>query len=423
MGGRLPIILLAAVLAVSGCRDEQAALMAPLDPEPAGAVVADVAGVAVADSTTETETCETIEVEVDDDGKTKTVYLCRRDSEDAGESVGADVVAGDGGDGTICWYWVVEYRIAGILVGRTVTFLFCEDDSGGCGGGGPGGGGPQADCVAASLTLKCPTAERGSTATCTATVAEDDEVDASELVFDRFENHEVVRGARLTVTGGGISEMSESVTIAVTARPWALYETISWDSPNYFHDLDPDIWGAHDVTPDEEPAELSGNGPWDGTVIIASRPNIYSNLWLHTDFLSDGASYGKVDSIPTHAHPCVRGLGSSATVYELNGGSRQGRRRGGYRPRRAIWHRGNRTPCACCAKTWGCGGHRGLPRRSCGRCMNRAPPGGVGRAGRRAGRNPGGTCAPLPPPRSRGPLFQHVRPGPGCAFCRGHARS
>ncbi|MYI07151.1 MAG: hypothetical protein F4059_07520, partial [Gemmatimonadetes bacterium] len=65
---------MAAVLAASGCRDEQT-LMAPPDPEPAGAVVADVAGVAMADSTTETETCETIEVEVDDDGKTKTVYL------------------------------------------------------------------------------------------------------------------------------------------------------------------------------------------------------------------------------------------------------------------------------------------------------------------------------------------------------------
>ena len=250
MDGRRRIILLAAVLAASGCQDEQA-LMAPPDPEPAGVAAADVAGVAVADSTTETEACETIEVEVDGDGKTKTVYLCRRESEDAGGSASADGVAGDGGAGTICWYWVVEYRIAGILVGRTVQFLFCEDDSGGCGGGGGGGGGggPQADCVAASLTLTCPTAERGTEAACTATVAEDDDVDASELVFDwssgfgaawtdttgtadsewssewsgvATDDTEIT----VTVTGGGISEMSESVTITIQPRSNWRFEAV-----------------------------------------------------------------------------------------------------------------------------------------------------------------------------------------------------
>ncbi len=136
MDGRLPVILLAALLAVSGCRDEQA-LMAPADLEPAGAAGADRAepAVAVADSTAQPEECDLIEVEFKVDGETNTVYLCRRESGAAGGSASAGGAAGADGDGTqICWYWVVEYRIAGILVGRTEQLLFCEEpeDAGGC---------------------------------------------------------------------------------------------------------------------------------------------------------------------------------------------------------------------------------------------------------------------------------------------------
>lgn len=96
MDGRLRIILLAAVLAVSGCRDEQAALTAPPDPEAAGAAGADEAGpaVAVADSATATEECDLIRVEVEVDGETRTVYLCRRESKAAGGSASADGCCG-----------------------------------------------------------------------------------------------------------------------------------------------------------------------------------------------------------------------------------------------------------------------------------------------------------------------------------------
>lgn len=80
MDERRPIILLAVALAVSGCRDEQTALMAPPDPAPAGASGSDQAGPAVADSTTSEDECELVEVE----GETRTVYLCRRESKAAG---------------------------------------------------------------------------------------------------------------------------------------------------------------------------------------------------------------------------------------------------------------------------------------------------------------------------------------------------
>lgn len=50
-------------------------------------------------------------------------------------------------------------------------------------------------------------------------------------------------------------------------------------------------------------------------MIVASRPDLYTGLWLHRDFLSDGTSYGNVDKRPER---CVQRLGSSANVYEVN---------------------------------------------------------------------------------------------------------
>lgn len=84
MDGRRPIILLAVALAVSGCRDEQTALMTPPDPVPADASGADQAGPAVADSTTSEDECDLVEVEIEVEGETRTVYLCRRESKAAG---------------------------------------------------------------------------------------------------------------------------------------------------------------------------------------------------------------------------------------------------------------------------------------------------------------------------------------------------
>ena len=250
MDRRLWIILLAVVLAASGCRDEQT-LMAPGDPESAGAAAADVSGVAVADSTTATEACETIEVKVEVNGETKTVYLCRRETEDADGSASGDGVAGDEGDGTICWYWVVEYRVAGILVGRTEELLFCEDDDsdppgGGCGGGGGGGGGPQADCVSASLTLTCPeSAARGDDVECSIQWSPSDSAisDISwEFGGDEHSNSKAgdnswsgvaVAGGtfRVSATVAG-QEHSDSADIEVTERgggAWIMPVSSGWD--------------------------------------------------------------------------------------------------------------------------------------------------------------------------------------------------
>lgn len=237
MDGRLRIILLAAVLAVSGCRDEQAALTAPPDPEAAGAAGADEAGpaVAVADSTTEAEECDLIEVEVVVDGETRTVYLCRRESEAAGGSASAD---GDGGDGTqICWYWVVEYRIAGILVSTTEDLVFCEDAPDP--NPGEGGGGP-------SLTLSCPeSAKRDETVDCSFTWLPSDAAisdiswefegggQLNSKAGDNSWSGVAVAGGtfRVSATVGG-QEYRDSATIEVTERgggAWIMPVSSGWD--------------------------------------------------------------------------------------------------------------------------------------------------------------------------------------------------
>ena len=59
------------------------------------------------------------------------MYVCRREP-----GAGGDANADANADGTtICWYWVTEIRIGGILVSRTEELLFCEDRSTGGGGG------------------------------------------------------------------------------------------------------------------------------------------------------------------------------------------------------------------------------------------------------------------------------------------------
>lgn len=230
MDGRLPIILLAAALAVSGCQDEQTALMAPPDSVPAGASGADQAGPAVADSTTEAEECDLIEVVVVVDGETRTVYLCRRESEAAGSSASAD---GDGGDGTqICWYWVVEYRIAGILVSTTEDLVFCEEvpDHGG----------------SAGLTLACPeSAKRDETVECSFTWSPSDAA-ISDIIWefegagqlnskagDNSWSGVAVAGGtfRVSATVGG-QEYRDSATIEVTERgggAWIMPVSSGWD--------------------------------------------------------------------------------------------------------------------------------------------------------------------------------------------------
>ena len=315
---------MAAALAVSGCRDEHAALTALPGPEPAGAAGADQAGpaVAAADST-ETEECDPIRVEIKVEGGTETVYLCRREA--AGGSASADGAESDGTQ--ICWYKVLEIRIGGVLVSRTEEFLFCEPYNPPTGGGG-------AD---PEVTLKCDTSpERGSMAACAVTVADDDAVTASELVFDwasGFTTWSDTMGTggsdwsgvatddaeiTVTVTGGGIAKTSKSAKITVTARSWARYGPFSGGA-SYQHNSDADLWGAHEVTPDRAPVEQEGSGPWNGTVIIAQRPSMSTFMWLHSDFVESGASYGRVAQIANVSqNRCARRLGSSASVYEMN---------------------------------------------------------------------------------------------------------
>ena len=292
MDGRLRIILLVAALSVSGCRDEQTALMAPPDPVPAGASGADQAGpaVAAADSTTEAEECDLIEVEIEVDGETKTVYLCRRESEAAGGSTSAE------GDGTqICWYWVVEYRIAGILVGTTEELLFCEEaddpNPGGGGGGDPG------------LTLACPeSAKRAETVECSFTWSPSDaaisdiswEFDGggqlnSKAGDNSWSGVAVADGIfRVSATVGG-QQYRDSATIEVTERgggAWIWEVSQGWDDAavgaraDWYGD-DADAFGLT-VAPatchlDEEDErwwfEVSytvspGSGPWEGVYFV-----------------------------------------------------------------------------------------------------------------------------------------------------------
>ena len=327
MDGRLPIILLAAVVAVSGCRDEQAALTAPPDPEPAGApgtAGADQAGpaVAAADSATEAGECDPIRVEIKVEGGTETVYLCRRETEAAGGSASADGVAGDGGDGTqICWYKVVEVRIGGVLVSRTEELLFCEPYD-----PNPGGGGADPE-----VTLTCPgTPERGSMAACAVTVADDDAVNASELVFDwtsGFAAWSDTMGTggsewsgvatddaeiTVTVTGGGIAKTSRSATVAVQARTWA-FDALS-AAPVYTSapGSSPKAWGGYHVGTPTFGGLGYGSGPWEGQHFIAAPPVLSGTLYLHSDFTTSGDTHG----LANRTCNAVRSV--TANVYDVN---------------------------------------------------------------------------------------------------------
>ena len=231
----------------------------------------------------------------------------------------------------ICRYRVEIYNNGGQIV-ITVDLLRCwivDPDEGGE--------------EEASLTLDCgggpedEPAIRGSEVNCRVSLEGGNE-DASGTVFEwksEYANWPDSSGTGKSDWGGVPTEttditvtvitgeeaedtLSETVTVSVEARPWPLYDaTYTQSSPAYVYDPDPDIWGAHEVRKDPSLAEQAGSGPWDGTVIIASRPYLGTVLWLHTDFRSDGKSYGKVDEIST-VHRCVRGLGSSANVYEVN---------------------------------------------------------------------------------------------------------
>ena len=339
MDGRRPIILLAVALAVSGCQDEQTALMAPPDPVPAGASGADRAGPAVADSTTEAEECDLVEVEIEVEGETRTVYLCRRESKAAGGSASAD------GDGTqICWYWVVEYRIAGILVARTEKLLFCEDGDdqgggGGCGGGGGGGGG-QTECVSASLTLTCTTPERGSEGGCTVTVAEDDDVDESALVFawesgfdaawtDTTGTAESEWSSKwsgvatddtkitVTVTGGGIAETSQSRTVAVQARTWTFDEMDHEKPPTYgiASGQDAKAWGGYQPEYADSGGIREGTGPWEGQYYTHRPIQLRGVMYLHPDFTTSGEAHFTAVG---EACQAVKQRHITANVYDVN---------------------------------------------------------------------------------------------------------
>lgn len=350
MDGRRPIILLAVALAVSGCQDEQTALLAPPDPVQGGVAGADRAGPAVADSTTEAEECELVAVEVEVEGETRTVYLCRRESEAAGGSASAD------GDGTqICWYWVVEYRIAGILVGRTEELLFCEEDDGqgggggGCGGGGGGGGGGQTECVSASLTLTCTTTTRGSVGGCTVTVAEDDDVDESALVFAWKSGFDAAwtdttgtadsewssewsgkatddTEITVTVSGGGIAETSQSETVAVQARTWTLKGVSA--TPQHVASLPAvvqsergdwgsDEWGFH-VWQVTDPVPVKGSGPWENVYMTDAEPRFLNAIYLHSDLVEGGVAHPGANLVPADSLCSATTLPSSANVWTVN---------------------------------------------------------------------------------------------------------
>ena len=228
----------------------------------------------------------------------------------------------------ICRYRVQIYNNGGQIV---ITFDLLR-----CWTSDPGEGGEEE----ASLTLDCgggperdKPAIRGSEVNCAVSLEGGNE-DASGTVFEWESEHAtwtdssdtggswggVATDITVTVITGDEAEdtLSETVTVSVEARPWPLYDaTYTQSSPAYVHDPGPDIWGAHEIRKDPSLAKQAGSGPWDGTVIIASRPYLGTVMWLHTDFRSNGQSYGKVD-IHSPAHRCVRGLGSSANVYEMN---------------------------------------------------------------------------------------------------------
>lgn len=132
---RRPITMLAALAAAFGCQPDNGMLSPQLDPGGGIASVAmeqvhqDSADPPTTDSTATAEQCELVEIDMNGGG-TQEVYLCQR-----GRGARGDANADAATDGTtICWYWVTEFRIGGILVSRTEELLFCEelDNADGC---------------------------------------------------------------------------------------------------------------------------------------------------------------------------------------------------------------------------------------------------------------------------------------------------
>ena len=259
--------------------------MVPPDPVPAGASGADRVGPAVADSTTSEDECELVAVEVEVEGETRTVYLCRRESEAAGGSASAD------GDGTqICWYWVVEYRIAGILVGRTEELLFCEEaddpNPGGGGGSDPG------------LTLACPeSAKRAETVECSFTWSPSNAA-ISDIIWEfegggqlnskagdnSWSGVAVADGIfRVSATVGG-QQYRDSATIEVTERgggAWIMPVSSGWDDAAVAECTDWNINQAFGMT--VAPATCHSEGWFEVNYSVSQGSGPWGGLYYVTD--------------------------------------------------------------------------------------------------------------------------------------------
>ena len=132
---RTPLLAALTVTVTFGCHLEEA-LISPdmsraeaVPPDPVSAVSRDSADAPSPDSPSTDEQCDLIEIELHGGQRTE-VYICQQP-----RGGGSDANADAATDGTtICWYWVTEIRIGGILVSRTEEFLFCEEptDTGGC---------------------------------------------------------------------------------------------------------------------------------------------------------------------------------------------------------------------------------------------------------------------------------------------------
>ena len=255
------------------------------------------------------------------------MYLCNRETDDGGGSASADGAAGADGDGTqICWYWVVEYRIAGILVGRTEELLFCEE--------APDPGGEQA-----SLTLDCGVSgpddeppERGEERNCVASL-EGRAQDTSAVLFEWKSDHAAwsdssdtgsswggvaTDSTEITVTvvisdGEDTDTLSESETVPVTARTWEFQQVFA----PWVFDSTISSQGLYDLpmTPSTVPSALEGGGPWAGRFYMSARPSADPVIKIHSDYSDSGPAYAGARATCAAAASTVA---ASASYYEVN---------------------------------------------------------------------------------------------------------
>ena len=216
-----------------------------------------------------------------------------------------------------------------------VEILYCWDD--GSGGGGGGGGtnppDPNDPTNEPAFILECDTGrERGSHVGCRVTVSDPhDEYDMETMNFQwsstaggsdsghgRAEwGGTPTRSATITVTvtnSEGTEEFRDSGTIDISPRtdwrPDALNAPVSYTAV-----LPLNARGYYEPPRSAPfvPAPTRGDGPWDGDFMAGLPPQIFTTLWIHSDYTTWGPDYAGAGSTCTEASHLTKG-----SVFDVN---------------------------------------------------------------------------------------------------------